>query len=116
MTWGLICIVAAFVFYTTSIWSERIIKKLLRWMVLILAAGFACDLAGTNAMRISAATHALNWHTVCGYLALVIMFANLIWAILAICEFKKPQEWFRRYSIYAWFLWLVAFISGVPKV
>ena len=116
MSLGLICIIAAGVFYTISIWSERLVKKLMVWMVLLLGTGFICDLIGTNAMRLTAKIHVLNFHTIGGYSALVIMGLHLAWAILAIYKYKKAQELFRRYSLYAWFLWLTAWLTGVPKI
>lgn len=116
MPLGLICIIAAGIFYTTAIWAERLAKKLMRWMVLLLGTGFLCDLIGTNAMRLATKAHMLNFHTVGGYSALVIMGLHLVWAIFAIYEYKKAQELFRRFSLYAWVLWLAAFLTGVPKI
>ena len=66
-------------------------------------------------MSIKATKTNLNIHTVCGFAALIIMFLHLIWAILALIKRGKAQELFSRFSVYAWAVWLVAFITGIPK-
>ena len=85
-------------------------------MVIMMATGFTCDIIGTTIMRLLATTHTLNLHTAGGYTALLIMGLHLIWAILAIRKFKKAHVLFKTYSIYAWILWILVFITGIPKI
>jgi uncharacterized repeat protein (TIGR03987 family) len=106
---------AALIFYSSAIWSERFVKKLKLWMVIVFLTGFLCDLTGTSIMSIKTAKINLNIHSICGFSALVIMFLHLIWAILALIKGGKAQELFSRFSVYAWAVWLVAFITGIPK-
>lgn len=106
---------AALIFYSSAIWSERFVKKLKLWMVVVFLTGFLCDLTGTSIMSIKAAKINLNIHFICGFSALVIMFLHLIWAILALIKRGKAQELFSRFSVYAWAIWLLAFITGIPK-
>ena len=79
--------------------------------------GFLSDLFGTSLMFISAKMKfSLAFHAVCGYAALIIMFCHLAWAILAIFNIGSCQKYFTKFSIYAWGMWMLAFISGVPRV
>ncbi|MBI5733730.1 MAG: TIGR03987 family protein [Candidatus Kerfeldbacteria bacterium] len=117
---GVRFIVAALVFYTIAIWSERFKKELKLWMLLVFITAFLCDLGGTSIMFFNTTGRSLNLHTiihmVSGYVALTIMSAHLWFAIQAI----RGQAWyakiFNRCSIYVWLAWLVAFVSGIPNV
>ena len=115
MLFAVILIMAALLLYSTAIWSEKFVKKLKLWMVVIFITGFLCDLTGTTMMYISAGKIIFNIHGGAGLAALLIMFLHLIWAILALSKRGKAQELFSRYSVYAWGVWLIAFISGIPK-
>jgi len=115
MPFAVVFIVSALVLYSTAIWSERIANGLKLWMVSIFTLGFLCDLVGTTIMRLKAAKIVLNAHSICGYSALIIMFLHLIWTILAIIKHGRSEELFSRFSIYAWTIWLIAFLTGIPK-
>ena len=114
---SLIFIFSALTLYTFSIFIERHIKRLTLWLVFLFTCGFTSDLIGTSLMFCFAKTKfSIAPHSVCGYLALLIMFCHLIWAILAMKNIKNCQQNFTRFSIYAWAIWIIAFISGIPKV
>lgn len=106
----------SFGFYTTAVWTEKIKRKLQLWIVLTFVSGFICDLIGTSIM-FSSSEHKfhLGLHSFCGYLALIIMFLYLIWAILSIKKIGRYEEYFTRFSVFAWCIWLIAFISGIPQ-
>ena len=104
-------IVTALVLYTTAIWSERFSHRLMPWMVVVFSCGLACDLTGTTMMALVAKSHSLHVHTVAGYAALLIMLIHLLWAIKALKN-KKYEQLFTRFSVFAWGVWLVAFLSG----
>jgi uncharacterized repeat protein (TIGR03987 family) len=108
-------IFTAFLLYSTAIWSERFIKRLKLWMVIVFITGFLCDLTGTTMMYIKAGKIIFNIHGGSGLAALLIMFLHLIWAILALKKRGKAQELFSRFSVYAWGVWLMAFLTGIPK-
>ena len=112
---GIIFISSALICYTIAVFTERKRKKLQLWMILLFASGFACDFIGTGTMFLVAEEKfSFSFHSLAGYSALIIMFIHLLWAISA---FRKPirAKLFNKYSIYAWCIWLVAFISGTPK-
>lgn len=109
-------IVSALVLYTTAIWSERISRRLKRWMVVVFSSGFICDLAGTSMMFLRAEhKFALSTHVISGYSALLIMLLHLSWAFLAIRKQGRYESYFTRFSLFAWMLWLTAFLSGMPR-
>lgn len=110
-------IFSALCLYTFSIFKERKTGHLNAFLMIIFASGFTCDLIGTSMMfSLAKVKFSLALHSICGYSALLIMLAHLIWAILAICGVGNYQRNFTRFSIYAWAIWIVAFISGIPKV
>ena len=106
----------ALTLYTVAIFTERRIGHLETWIVSVFVGGFVCDLIGTSTMfLLSKAKFSIALHSVCGYLALLIMLAHLVWAILSLKDYGNCQRHFTKYSIYAWAVWIVAFISGIPK-
>ncbi len=114
---SVIFIFSALIFYTSSIFIERKIGYLKGWIVFLFTCGFVSDLVGTSMMfYVAKIKFSLALHAICGYSALLIMFAHLIWAILAINNFKNCQRNFTKFSIYAWAVWIIAFFSGIPKV
>lgn len=116
LTSAIIFISSALVLYTVSIWSERIIKSLRPWMISMFISAFSFDLAGTSIMAYRAGfKFQLNPHSVCGYGALAIMGLHLIWALIALKYHGRAEKYFHRFSWVAWLIWLVAFLSGIPK-
>jgi uncharacterized repeat protein (TIGR03987 family) len=114
---SIIFIISAAILYSITIWTERIRKQLQPWMIKLFSVAFTCDLIGTFMMFLMA-TKKLSFapHSICGYLALLIMGIHFFWAIKAK---KKPEKYahlFTKYSIIAWFVWMAAFVSGCPKV
>lgn len=112
---GIVFITLAFLLYTIAVWTERFKKKLETWIVIVFGSGFLCDLIGTSIM-FSVAKHKfeLSIHSFFGYSALVIMLLHLLWAILAKINMKY-EEYFTKFSVFAWCIWLIAFLSGIPK-
>jgi uncharacterized repeat protein (TIGR03987 family) len=111
---GSLFMMIALASYTTAVWTERRKKKLMIWMVSIFALGFVCDTIGTSIMfMVSKTKFHLTIHSGFGYVALGIMLLHLIWAILSIQKIGRYEEYFTRFSIIAWGVWLAAFISGV---
>lgn len=108
--------VVALVLYSTAIWSHKFTGALKAWMVAVFGAGLAADVAGTVFLCVVAAQRWVwNLHTVAGLAALVIMGLHFGWAVLAS---RAPGPWaryFDRWSVRAWLLWLVAFVSGIPR-
>lgn len=115
MTVSICFISLALILYSLSIWSERIKHQLHKWMIITFIIGFGCDLIGTSIMGWHAHGLKLNFHTICGYLALIIMGLHLAWAIRAFKNKGNCAQLFNHFSIYAWFVWLLALFSGIPK-
>ena len=112
---GIIFIFAALAFYSVAVWSEKLTKRLLLWMVIVFSMGFICDLFGTGMMFLIAEERfSFSLHSIAGYAALLIMLLHLLWALLA---FRRPvyAKHFNKYSVIAWVIWLVAFVSGMPR-
>ena len=104
--------VAALILYSVAVWTERSIKKLLTWIILVFILGFVCDAIGTSFMFQTAGTIKLGIHSGLGYLALGIMFFHLLLAILSKMKIRKCEEYFTRFSIIAWSVWIAAFLTG----
>ena len=116
MLFAITFISLALCLYSLAIWSERFSKKLKLWMLITFAAAFSCDLAGTSLMFFRATSKfQLSFHSFCGYAALLIMGLHLIWAISTIKHRGRWELYFHRFSIWAWFIWLSAFLSGIPR-
>lgn len=105
----------ALVLYSISIWSEKLKYKLKKWMLITFVFGFACDLIGTSIMGWHANGMRLHLHSICGYLALIIMGLHLAWAIQAFKHRGQSAKLFHSFSIYAWFIWLIALFTGIPR-
>ncbi|MFA6386341.1 MAG: HsmA family protein [Candidatus Paceibacterota bacterium] len=115
---SIIFISTALVLYTASIFIEKwLLRHLENWIICLFAGGFISDLIGTSLMFLQAENKfSLTTHSFCGYLALLIMFIHLSWAILAHKKVWKFELLFTKFSIYAWLIWMVAFLSGIPKM
>ncbi len=105
--------VAALVLYTTAIWADHIKGVLRGWMVVVFAAGLACDTLGTVLL---CATVAGAWrptfHMITGTASLIIMALHFVWALLALRRGDRFEALFRRWSISAWLLWFSSFASS----
>ena len=107
---SMLLIVFAFVAYTIAIFSERKKHQLLWWMIFFFIGGVVFDTIGTRMMIKESPK--ISIHGIVGYSALAIMWLHLIWALLSKFRWKKGADWFRKFSIYAWILWMIAFASG----
>jgi len=107
--------IVALVLYTIAIMSHKRIGHLKLWMLLVFGVGLLADISGTIFLCV---LHSSEWewnlHSISGFAALVIMALHFVWALLAVTRKDSFEEKFNKYSVYAWLLWLVAFISGIP--
>ena len=106
----------ALLLYTIAIWSERVMKDLKGWMVIMFAAGFMFDLIGTEMMYNVHDSISWNFHSICGLIALAIMGLHFFWALVAKMRHGKFEILFRNHSLKAWVAWLIAFISGLIRL
>lgn len=108
---GISFIMTALVLYTIAVWIEKIQGKLKLWIIFVFGSGFLCDLFGTGIM-FYVSKSSFHLHFMFGYLALLIMLLHLFWAIFSYRN-KNYEKYFTRFSILAWSIWLVAFVSGI---
>lgn len=108
--------VVAMVLYSFVIWSHKFSGKLSFWMVWLFGFGLIADIGGTVLLCVAAADR-WTWtlHTVSGLASLLIMALHFVWAVLATSREGNWKTHFDRYSIYAWCLWMFAFVSGIPR-
>ena len=100
--------------YSFVIWMHTYRAVFRTWMIWMFGIALAADMSGTVFLCIApSAQWKLNLHTVTGFLSLLIMAVHFIWALMAVMIGGRFETYFQRYSIWAWCLWLVAFISGM---
>lgn len=106
--------IVALVLYTVAIFSHKFKGELERWMISVFGLGLLADISGTLFLCI---LHSKGWkwnlHTISGLAALVIMALHFGWALLAKTKVQFNES-FEKYSLYAWCLWILAFVSGIP--
>jgi uncharacterized repeat protein (TIGR03987 family) len=107
--------VLALILYTIVIWSHKIKKHLAFWMISVFGFALFVDAFATVVVCANAkAGWAWNFHTITGFLSLLIMALHFTWALIAYLGAGNVEKYFNRYSVYAWLLWIVAFVSGIP--
>jgi len=108
-------IVAAFIFYTTGVWAERIKKRLLAWHAVVFWLGFMCDTIGTGAMgKLAGSLIQFNLHGLTGLLAILLMLFHAIWAtIVLVRKNEKLILQFHKFSLVVWLIWLIPMLSGM---
>ena len=106
----------ALLLYSFVIWSHQLTKTLSSGMVWMFGIGLAADVSGTVFLCIAAASEwTFTLHTVSGLVALLIMSLHFAWVLLSVKFGGKFEAYFKRFSVLAWFLWLTAFVSGIPR-
>lgn len=105
----------ALLFYTTAIWSHRATGRMRTWMLACFTAGLLADIAGTIFLCVIV-SDAWQWtlHSISGLAALLIMTLHFVWALFALTRGGTSEEHFNRWSLGAWIIWLIAFVSGIP--
>ena len=84
-------------------------------MIWVFGTALVFDVAATVIVCVlSNPVVGITLHTITGFLSLLIMGLHFTWAYGAVLFHGDLEKYFNRYSVYAWFLWLVAFFSGIP--
>ena len=107
---------AAFVFYTTGVFTERAVRDLRGWHVIVFWLGLACDSLGTERMMqlVAVGEEPTLVHAVTGGAALLLMAGHTLWATWALLRgSKKMRAKFHRYSIAVWAIWLIPYFGGM---
>ncbi len=111
---ALILMVAALLFYSIGVWSQRLVGRLQPWHAVFLWLGFGCDTTGTELMRQTAGGFPLNFHIATGAAALLLMLAHASWAtVVLLRRDERAIQTFHRISVVVWGIWLVPFVTGL---
>ena len=102
-------------FYTVAIIAEHRKGFLEKWMIIIFSSALFFDVSGTFFVCVLGAKSWIpNFHALMGWLALLIMSIHFIWAFGALRKKGRAMARFHRWSPWAWAIWIVSFISGMP--
>lgn len=107
---------AAFVFYTTGVFAERVVRDLRAWHVVLFWLGILCDATATRMMsQLRAAGQDPGVvHTVTGGSALLLMLGHALWATWTLWRGSAgARAGFHRYSIAVWMAWLIPYFGGM---
>lgn len=111
-----VLITLALFFYSLGVWSERIVRDLRTWHVIVFWIGLLFDISGTWAMHLMS-THPFDLsdpHSITGQIALWLMFIHVLWATWVVRNgSKQARSGFNKYSICVWLIWLVPYFGGV---
>ena len=115
LTYAIIFITAALIFYTLGVISEKIKGVLKPYHVVLFILGLICDTTGTSLMaKISKDPLAISLHSVTGFLAIVLMLIHTVWALYVLIKGNRHQkETFHKFSLFVWLLWLIPYFSGM---
>jgi uncharacterized repeat protein (TIGR03987 family) len=115
LTYAIITINLALLFYTIGVWAEKKQGVLKKWHLIIFWLGFAFDTIGTTLMTtLSTGNFRLNFHGITGFLAIMLMFLHAVWATVVLASNQEQRRKnFHRFSIVVWCIWLIPFISGM---
>ncbi len=112
---GTTIVVFALISYSIAFFYEQRKKILRRRILVFLTLGVVFDITAKTLMLLGSEKEAFLWLGVTGILALTVMLidAIIIWRLKmkngAYCHIPGS---IRRYSRYAFTLWVVAFIAG----
>jgi TIGR03987 family protein len=114
LTYAIIAITLALVFYTAGVWSEQIQHVLKGWHLCMFWIGFLFDTTGTTLMsRLAKDAFELNFHSVTGMLAILLMLVHAVWATgVLIRNDARQKARFHTFSVFVWIVWLIPYISG----
>lgn len=108
--------VVALFLYSFVIWAHQFKKKFSPWMVWLFGLGLTADVGGTIFLCVALSSRwTYNTHTILGLVSLLIMALHFAWALLSVTFGGRFEDYFKRFSVLAWFFWLTAFVSGIPR-
>lgn len=115
LIYAIVSITLALVFYTIGVWSEKLQGTLKGWHLCLFWIGFVFDTIGTTLMgRLAGDVITLNFHSVTGAAAIILMLIHAIWATVVLKNNNAKQKAnFHKFSIVVWIIWLIPFISGM---
>ena len=108
-------VVLALISYSIAIFTEQRKKILRRRILVFLTLGVAFDIAATVFMILDSTKGVFSLHGILGYSSLAGMFidAVLIWQLkIRNGSYCPIPDKIHIYSRYAYFWWLIAFVTG----
>ncbi|WP_017416866.1 MULTISPECIES: HsmA family protein [Clostridium] len=114
LIYAVISINLAFLFYTIGVWSEKKQGSLKKWHLVVFWCGLVFDTLGTTIMsKIAGVGFGINFHSITGFFAIVLMLFHAGWATVVLKKNDdKAKMSFHKFSIIVWLIWLIPFISG----
>ena len=114
---AVVAINLAFVCYSIGVLGEYRRKRLTWGYLSFFWAGLFFDILGTSLMGVIASEKpdAGNnvFHQWTGGAALIIMLLHTLWATWILwCKDEAWKRRFHHYSLIAWLIWLIPFLSG----
>lgn len=115
LIYAVISITLALIFYTVGVWSEKKQGELKKWHLIIFWIGLVFDTLGTTIMgKIAGSGFGINFHSVTGLLAILLMLFHAVWATVVLKKNdEKAKASFHKFSIVVWAIWLIPFLSGM---
>jgi len=115
LIYAVISITLALLFYTVGVWSEKKQGELKKWHLVVFWIGLVFDTLGTTIMgKIAGAGFGINFHSVTGLLAILLMLFHALWATVVLKKNdEKAKVSFHKFSIVVWIIWLIPFLSGM---
>lgn len=115
LIYAVISITLALLFYTVGVWSEKKQGELKKWHLIVFWIGLVFDTLGTTIMgKIAGAGFGINFHSVTGLLAILLMLFHALWATVVLKKNdEKAKVSFHKFSIVVWIIWLIPFLSGM---
>jgi hypothetical membrane protein len=112
---GTSVVMIALLFYSIGIFTEQKYKKVIPRVLIFLTLGITADIIATAFMIAGSSKGFLTLHGVIGYSSLLGMLIEnvLIWRIRLVRGIGvEVPESIHRYSRYAYYWWVIAFITG----
>ncbi len=112
--YSVIFMLLALNFYTIGVWSEKRQGTLKKWHLFVFWIGLVFDTLGTTIMSsIAGSSFILNFHSITGALAIILMLFHALWATFVLIKNDEAMKMkFHKFSILVWLIWLIPFISG----
>lgn len=116
---GTSIVIIALAFYSAAIFTEQKSKRVILPVLIFLTLGIIADISATTFMIAGSSKGFFTLHGVIGYSSLIGMLIEtiLIWRI----RLKRGigavvPDRIHRYSRYAYYWWVIAFITGALLV
>lgn len=113
LLYAVIFFTVALVFYTTSVWSERIQRQLKTWHLVMFGFGVITDLLATWLTIKFVGAIVFTPHAIFGFTSLALMMLHFIWATIVMTQHNKTGlARFHRFSLFVWSIWIISYLTG----